>query len=89
MTFRFADVLFWLAALSCAVGHIAILHSAVSTPLGPSGERSAVRRRVVEIIWAVLPGIVLAVVFLFTWRAMHHHVHVTHGAPASVASALR
>ena len=28
-------------------------------------------RRVLEIAWAGLPGIALAVLFVFTWRAMH------------------
>jgi heme/copper-type cytochrome/quinol oxidase subunit 2 len=88
MTFRFADVLFWLAAACCAIGHLAILRSVVMAR-GGADQQSERRHRVVEIVWAVLPGIALAVVLTFTWRAMHSHVHVMHMAPASVASAAR
>ena len=86
MTFRFTDVVFWLAAASCAVGHIAILHSIVATPLPADDRRSENRRRAVEIVWAVLPGIALAFVLIFTWRDMHQHVHVTHGSAESIAT---
>jgi heme/copper-type cytochrome/quinol oxidase subunit 2 len=86
MTFRFADAVFWLAVACCTVGHLAILRSVVVTPVGATDGRSASRRRALEIFWAVLPAIALAGVLTFTWRAMHTHVHVTHGPPASVAS---
>jgi heme/copper-type cytochrome/quinol oxidase subunit 2 len=95
MTFRFTDVVFWLAAASCAVGHVAILHSIVSTPLvsgvrsseNPEDRRAEQRRRAIEIVWAVIPGIALAFVLIFTWRAMHYpHVHLTHGSGESIAT---
>ena len=89
MTFRFTDVVFWLAAAFCAVGHIAILHSIVATPLAADGRRSEHRRRALEIVWAVLPGIALAFVLIFTWRAMHQHAHMTHGSAESIATSLQ
>ena len=89
MTFRFTDVVFWVAAACCAVGHIAILHSIVSTPMPADSLRSEHRRRAVEIVWAVLPGIALAFVLIFTWRAMHQHAHMTHGSAESIATGVQ
>ncbi len=89
MTFRFADAVFWLAVTCCAVGHLAILRSIVVTP-GPTGDAGAgQRRRILEIVWAIVPAIALVIVLGFTWRAMHHTAHVHLDAAASVASALR
>ena len=83
-----ADAIFWIAVASCAVAQLAILHSIVVSPT-----RAAVRgvasgsaaQRAIEIFWAVLPGLALAAVFFFTWRAMHPAVISSVG----VASAAR
>lgn len=56
-----AAVLFWIAALVCAVAHVAILRSVLR----------AKQRRAMEVAWAVLPALGLAVVLLMTWRVMH------------------
>jgi heme/copper-type cytochrome/quinol oxidase subunit 2 len=88
MPLRFADVVFWLAVACCTVGHLAILRSIVTAPIGPT-EHNSRTRRALEIFWAVLPAIILGAVLTFTWRAMHRHVHVAHGPPASVASLTR
>ena len=68
-----ATAIFWLAALSSAAAQIMILRSAlVSTPRPAPNERGWLKaRRVLEIAWAGLPGIALALLFVFTWRAMH------------------
>ena len=65
--------IFWLAALSSAAAQLMILRSAiVSPPRAASDNRaSSSARRTLEIAWAGLPGIALALLFLFTWRAMH------------------
>jgi len=55
-----AVVLFWTAAVVCAVAHVGILRSVLR----------AKQRRVTEIAWAVLPAVALAVVLLMTWRTM-------------------
>jgi len=67
-----ANAIFWLAALSSAAAQIMILRSAiVSTPRTAETDRSwPAARRALEIAWAGLPGIALAVLFVFTWRAM-------------------
>jgi heme/copper-type cytochrome/quinol oxidase subunit 2 len=56
-----ALVLFWAAAVVCAVAHFGILRSVLR----------ANRRRAIEIAWAVLPAVALAAVFVMTWRSMH------------------
>ncbi|HEY6829168.1 MAG TPA: hypothetical protein VI259_20045 [Gemmatimonadaceae bacterium] len=65
--------IFWLAALSSAAAQVMILRSAiVSTPRPAPADRPwPTLRRALEIAWAGLPGIALAVLFVFTWRAMH------------------
>jgi heme/copper-type cytochrome/quinol oxidase subunit 2 len=68
-----ANAIFWLAALSSAAAQIMILRSAVvSTPRPAETDHPwPTVRRALEIAWAGLPGIALAVLFVFTWRAMH------------------
>ena len=56
-----ATTLFWAAALVCGAAHAAIVVSVL---------RSAPPRRL-EIAWAVIPALALAVVLVMTWRGMH------------------
>jgi len=85
MSFRLADAIFWVAVACCSVAQLAILHSVIVSParVARPGVATSRARRAAEIAWAVLPGIALAVVFVFTWRA----VHAAH-AMAAVASAV-
>jgi heme/copper-type cytochrome/quinol oxidase subunit 2 len=67
-----ANAIFWLAALSSAAAQVMILRSAIVSPPSPASDRGRLSaRRAMEIAWAGLPGIALAVLFVFTWRAMH------------------
>src|SRR6185437_9578363 len=90
-----ADAIFWIAVACCSVAQVAIIRSvlisqsrtaagaataASEVPSPPSP--TSLGRRVAEIAWAVLPGVALVVLFLFTWRAMHE-VHVTAQVVAS------
>lgn len=85
MPFSVADAIFWIAVASCAVAQLAILHSIVVSPARATAQGAAPAKvRAVEIFWAVLPGLALAALFVFTWRAMHP-VAVS----ASLASAIR
>jgi hypothetical protein len=81
MPFSLADAIFWIAVACCAVAQVAILHSVLVSP-APAGTSTPARqgaaarasfsvRRAAEIVWAVLPGIALTVVLVFTWRAIH------------------
>jgi hypothetical protein len=63
----------------CAVSQVAVLRAALSRPgadAGASAESDAPpgRRRVGplgELVWAIIPAIALALVFFWTWTAMH------------------
>ncbi|HTI63812.1 MAG TPA: hypothetical protein VL524_09870 [Gemmatimonadaceae bacterium] len=71
MTFRLTDAIFWFSAICCAVAQVAILRSVILAPQAEGLSSSSIRRRVTDIVWAILPGIALAAVFLLTWRIMH------------------
>jgi heme/copper-type cytochrome/quinol oxidase subunit 2 len=71
MSSTFANGLFWLSVACCALAQFFILrsvgasrHSSGATPGLPR------HRGVLEIVWAVLPAVGLAVLLLFTWRAV-------------------
>jgi heme/copper-type cytochrome/quinol oxidase subunit 2 len=71
MRLSFADGLFWLSVACCAVAQILIIRSVQlarsrsETPVVASRSRYGV-----ELLWAVLPAVALAVLLVFTWRAM-------------------
>jgi len=76
MSFRFVDAVFWAAVGCCVIAQSAILYSVLrASPAGRSDE-SAVSQsasgthRIAEVAWAVIPGVALAFVLLYTWRAM-------------------
>jgi len=73
MVNRFADAIFWIAVACCAVAQAAIIRSSLVSPTqAPSSdEPTSLRRRTLEVLWAVVPGIALLLLFLATWRAMH------------------
>jgi heme/copper-type cytochrome/quinol oxidase subunit 2 len=72
MSFSFADAIFWVAAACCTVAQVAILRSVIVSPArAPSEGESTPARRAGEIAWAVIPGIALALVMVWTWRTMH------------------
>lgn len=75
--------LFWAAAVACAVAQAAVLRDLLRRAPRPSpgsatvsqdtGENGRLRTggKVGEVIWALVPAIVLALVFLWTWTAIH------------------
>ena len=73
MPLSFADAIFWVAVACCSVAQLAIIYSSVVSPARVPGapEPTSTIRRIGEIAWAVLPGIALAAVFVFTWQAIH------------------
>lgn len=77
MPFRFVDAVFWAAVGCCVIAQCAILHSVLrASPTRQSGQSAtgaqsvSARHRIGEIAFAVIPGIALAFVLLYTWRAM-------------------
>jgi heme/copper-type cytochrome/quinol oxidase subunit 2 len=72
MSLRIADAIFWIAVAFCAVAQVAIVQSVIVSPArAPEHAPASATRRAVEIAWAILPGVALAVVLVFTWRAIH------------------
>ena len=71
MSRSLADAAFWLAVVLCAVAQLLILRSALVARPAPVDRQVPEARRPVEVLWAVVPAIALALVLYFTWRAMH------------------
>lgn len=66
-------IAFAICALACAIGHVAILVSVIgrrATPVDPGVPRS---RLALEITWAVIPALVLALVLTATWGRVRDH----------------
>ena len=67
-----SEFVFWIACGLCVIAELAILRSAFSphthsdTPtLIPHSPRGT------EMVWAVIPAIILGVLLAATWRAIH------------------
>ena len=72
MRLSFADGLFWSSVACCALAQYFILRSVGGQRRAPEPAANLPRQRgAVEILWAVVPALALAVLLLFTWRAMH------------------
>ena len=73
MRLSFADGLFWTSVACCAFAQFCILRSVGGRRhvTGPSSTTVPRPRGVTEMLWAIVPAIALAVLLLFTWRAMH------------------
>ena len=98
-----SEAIFWIAVVCCAVAELFILRSTFAArgdPRGPGGAVAAATgsrpaaplprvRRAVEIAWAVVPAVALALVLAATWRALHPGPASTRApAPAERLSAL-
>jgi len=63
-----AEAIFWIAALACVVAEIAILRSTYAarrvekSDLVPSASRGG------EIVWPIVPAVMLAFLLAVTWR---------------------
>ena len=82
MPYPFAESLFWVAVGACAVAQVAIVrgvidigaregdgqHGAPGTSI-VGGRKTA--RAAGEVVWALIPGVVLALVFAWTWHTIH------------------
>jgi len=80
-----ATILFWISVACCLVAQVLIVRSVVAArglpPVRPELPRA---RGSVEVMWAVVPGIALAVVLFFTWRAIGREQRGA--APASTSA---
>jgi heme/copper-type cytochrome/quinol oxidase subunit 2 len=71
MRLSFADGLFWTSVACCVIAQLFIIRSVRGARYLPEPSASMPRRRGgLEMLWAVLPAVGLAVLLLFTWRAM-------------------
>ncbi|HXV16542.1 MAG TPA: hypothetical protein VD758_07165 [Gemmatimonadaceae bacterium] len=66
-----AEPIFWIAAALCVIAELAILRSAFMPHPGSDAPVPQAPRGT-EMLWAVIPAIVLAVLLAATWRAVHH-----------------
>jgi heme/copper-type cytochrome/quinol oxidase subunit 2 len=72
MSPRLADLVFWISAACCVVAQVALVRSAIRSPMTGTPE-PAIRmpRRSGEIAWTIVPAIALVLLLVATWRAMH------------------
>ena len=71
MRLSFADGLFWLSVACCAIAQFFIIRSVRGSRHVPEPTAHAPRSgHVMEMVWAVLPAIGLAMLLFFTWRAL-------------------
>ena len=67
-----ADGLFWSSVACCAIAQYLILRSVGGhRHLPASSARLPRQRGGVELLWAVVPAVALAALFVVTWRTMH------------------
>ena len=82
-----SDLLFFLAALICAVAQVAVVRAALAgrTPGASTSPRAQVR----EFFWVALPAVLLVLVFLWTWQSLPGRTsdHSPNISPVSRASA--
>lgn len=74
MRISFASGLFWASVACCLVAQLLIVRSVLGARHLPSPSADVPRSRgAVELFWAVVPAVALAVLLLFTWRAIREH----------------
>ena len=72
MRFSFADGLFWTSVACCLVAQLYIIRSVRGARYVPAPATGMPRHRgLLELVWAVVPAVGLAVLLVFTWRAIH------------------
>lgn len=60
-------IVFGICALACVIGHVAILHSVIRSRSTVADSNVPRPRAMREVIWALVPAIVLAFVLTATW----------------------
>ena len=79
--------LFWLAVVCCVVAQIEIVRSALKTPPA-SNNAVPTPARWTEVVWTLVPAVGLAVVLVFTWRAIEAHQQADAMRPAQSAAII-
>jgi len=67
-----AELVFWIAVAFCVVAELAILRAAFS-PHAHTDTPAPIPHspRGTEMVWAVIPAVILGVLLAATWRAIH------------------
>ena len=83
-----AETIFWIAAAACLIAELAILRFTFAAP-AVRAARAANKSELVptapragEIAWAIIPALVLLLLFGATWNrinARHAHMMMDHG----------
>ena len=74
MRLSFATGLFWVSVACCLIAQLFIVRSVLGARHLPSPEATVPRARAaLELFWAVVPAVALAVLLVFTWRAVQAH----------------
>ncbi|MFN2637694.1 MAG: hypothetical protein ABR585_11760 [Gemmatimonadaceae bacterium] len=76
-----AEAIFWIAAIACVVGEIAIVRAAFGAGAERKSEAVPATRRSSEIAWALIPAMALSLLLVVTWRrveARSAHLHMDH-----------
>ena len=71
MPLPLADAIFWIAAVCCAIAQWFILRGALRAWPATGDRTVPPARRGLEVVWAVVPAVALALVLAATWRAIH------------------
>ena len=76
MTSTVAGAIFWIAAALCLVAQAAILRAMFGAPHPAASEPGAslevpTANRAMELVWAVVPAVALALVLWLSWQAIH------------------
>lgn len=77
-----AEIIFWIAAAACIVAEVAILRFTFSARGANKSELVPAAPRAGEIAWAIIPALVLVLLFGATWNrinARHGHMMMDHG----------
>jgi heme/copper-type cytochrome/quinol oxidase subunit 2 len=86
MPHYFVTGLFWASVACCLIAQLFIVRSVLGARHLPNPDAQLPRARAsLELMWAVVPALALAVLLLFTWRAIEEH----HAARTSVAVLAR
>ena len=79
MSTRISDAIFWVAVVACAIAQLFILRAVFRVTPGASSSTESIAEasgvptphRLTEIVWVLLPVLLLALAFFGAWRAMH------------------
>jgi heme/copper-type cytochrome/quinol oxidase subunit 2 len=71
MSHQIATMLFWISVACCLIAQGLIVRSVVAARALPAVRPDLPRARgSVEVMWAIVPAIALAVLLFLTWRAI-------------------